>query len=397
MKVLYLDCFAGVSGDMFLGALTDLGIGLDELSTALAGLGLSSYHLEVKKVLKNGISGTRFLVHVSELEHHHRHLSDIKKIINKSALPEYVKTTSIHVFDNLAVAEAKIHDISPEKVHFHEVGAVDSIIDIIGTITALDLLGVEKILCSPLPLGYGFVDSAHGTIPLPAPAAIELLSGIPTKKCDIDGETVTPTGAALIKTLACEFGSMPSMKISKVGYGAGRADRNIPNLLRAVLGETEQNSSIPAFGADFVSIIEANIDDMNPEFYEHIFSLLFAKGALDVYLTPAIMKKGRPGQILTCLTPEGNLKSLIEIILAESSTLGVRTYIASRFKLFRETVMVDTDYGPIKVKIGRRSMSGDILNIAPEWEDCKEKALQYNAPAKKVYDIAKAQFLLTLR
>ncbi len=395
MRTLYLDCFAGISGDMFLGALTDLGISLDDLTTSLAGLDLPDYHISLEKVQKNGISGTKFFVHVNEKGFNHRHLSDIKNIIIKSTLPKQVKTASVQVFENLAAAEAKIHGISPEEVHFHEVGAIDSIIDIIGTIIALDLLSIKKIMCSPLPLGFGFVDCAHGILPLPAPAALELLTGIPTKKCDIEGETVTPTGAALIKTLCQEFGPIPSMQISKIGYGAGTADRKVPNLLRAVLGEIEQESYPSDLDSDLTTVIEVNIDDMNPEFYEHILSQLFSKGALDVYLTPVIMKKGRPGQVLTCLAPKNNTKPLVDILFSETSTLGVRTYTTNRFKLFREIVTVDTIYGTIKIKLGRRTGSSDILTAAPEWEDCKEIARLNNIPAKAVYDIAKAQFLIS--
>lgn len=394
MRTLYLDCFAGVSGDMFLGALIDLGVPLDHLSTKLAGLNLPGYHLSTEKIQKNGIAGTSFNVHIGKNNLYHRNLHDIKDIINSGSLTENVKITSIKVFENLAAAESKIHGIPINMVHFHEVGAIDSIIDIIGTVTALDILGVEKVMCSPLPLGYGFVNCAHGLLPLPAPAALELLSGIPIKTCDIEGETVTPTGAALIKTLIREFGPMPSMKIKNIGYGAGTADRKIPNLLRAVLGESDLEVNKSDFETDLITIIEANIDDMNPEFYEHIISQLFARGALDVYLSPVIMKKGRPGQVLTCLAPEDKAALLVDIILCETSTLGVRTYTNNRFKLSRETVIVSTIYGPIKVKLGRRSESGDILNAAPEWVDCKERALLNNVPAKMVYDMAKAQFLI---
>ncbi|HWI54501.1 MAG TPA: nickel pincer cofactor biosynthesis protein LarC [Desulfobacteria bacterium] len=394
MKTLYLDCFAGISGDMFLGALTDLGVPLDALSAVLAGLDVSNYSLSTAKSQKNGITGTRFFVHVTKSDLHHRHLPDIKDIIYKSRLPEHVKTASIRVFENLAAAEAKIHGILPEQVHFHEVGAVDSLVDIIGTVAALDLLGVKKVVCSPLPLGSGFVNCAHGILPIPAPAALELLKGIPTKTCDIEGETVTPTGAALIRTLSHGFGPVPSMRIEKIGYGAGAADRAIPNLLRAVLGEYQQEVSHSDFETDFVTVIEANIDDMNPEFYEHAISQLFSNGAVDVYLSPVLMKKGRPGQVLTCLASVDKVRVLVDIILSETSTLGVRTYVTNRFKLSRETVKVDTAYGPVKVKLGRRMASGDLLNAAPEWEDCKQAALQNHVPAKMIYDIAKAQFLI---
>lgn len=391
MKTLYLDCFAGISGDMFVGALIDLGISLEHLSGLLAGLGISNYRLSAEKVQKNGITGTKFTVLVTDEGRCHRHMSDIEDIVNKSGLPQHIKDRSLRVFKNLAAAEAKIHGIPPEKVHFHEVGAVDSIVDIIGTIVALDLLDVEKIISSPLTLGSGFVTCAHGVIPLPAPATLELLTGIPTKTCTIEGETVTPTGAALVKTLCQDFGPMPSMRISNVGYGAGQADRKIPNLMRAVLGEAEPENSPSGFINDFITVIEANIDDMNPEFYEYIFSLLFSEGAVDVYLSSVIMKKGRPGQVLTCLAPEEKVKALVQILLTETTTLGVRTFECLRHKLVRESVTVETKYGRISVKLGLHPETGETLNAAPEWEDCKEKAANSGVPVKIVYDAAKAE------
>lgn len=390
MKTLYLDCFAGVSGDMFLGALLDLGVSLKDLSSILEGLGIPNYQLNAEKSQKNGITGTKFSVLVTDKDRHHRHMPDIEEILEKSDLSKHIKEKSLNVFKNLAVAEAKIHGIPPEKVHFHEVGAIDSIIDIIGTITALDLLGVKKITSSPLPLGSGFVNCAHGIIPLPAPAALELLTGIPTKSCAIEGETVTPTGAALIKTLCEDFGPMPPMRILSTGYGAGQADRKIPNLLRAILGEAESETGHSGFLNDSVIVIEANIDDMNPEFYEYIFPLLFSSGAVDVYLTNVIMKKGRPGQVLTCLAPENKVKALVQILLNETTTLGVRTFECQRHKLVRETVMVETQYGRVAVKLGRHPDTLELLNAAPEWEDCKEKAVNSGVPVKIIYDSAKA-------
>ena len=395
MKTLYLDCFAGISGDMFLGVLLDLGVPLDELSSRLAGLNLEGYSLTAEKVLKNGICGTKATVSILHKQKHFRRLPDIVSIINKSTLPGSVKEKSAAVFNNLAAAEAKIHGISLSQVHFHEIGAIDAIIDIVGTVAALDILGVNEVLCSPLPLGAGFVECAHGILPLPAPAALELLKGVPTTACSINGETVTPTGAALVKTLAADFKPMPQMKILTVGYGAGNADREIPNLLRAVLGEagSSHNCCLDAtpYTEDFLSVIEANIDDMNPEFYDYIIPALFTAGAVDVYLTPVIMKKGRPAQVVTCLVSNDKMNGVVSTLLTETTTLGVRTFICHRYKLARETIAVQTPYGQVTVKLGRHPGTGQVTNIAPEWEDCKDIAAKNQVPVKTVYDIAKAE------
>lgn len=391
MRILYLDCFAGISGDMFLGALMDLGLSADSLLEKLSSLGPLGFEISAVKVVKNGIAGTKASIHIPDKRHHHRHLPDICNIIDNSTLPVRVKEKSKAVFLNLAHAEAKIHNTAAEKIHFHEVGAIDAIVDIVGVITGLEMLGVEKVICSSLPLGYGFVNCAHGTIPLPAPATLELLKGLPVKNCSIYGETVTPTGAALVKTICTEFGTMPTMDIMSIGYGAGEADREIPNLLRIVLGDTANEQS--ALIKDSLKIVEANIDDMNPEFFEHILPLVLESGAVDVYITPIIMKKGRPGQLLTSLVPEQKLDDVIKTILSESTTLGVRISDCNRYKLHRETTTVDTPYGFVTVKIGYQKSSDEFMNIAPEWEDCKKLAEQNNVPVKMIYDMAKAAFL----
>ncbi len=394
MKFLYLDCFAGVSGDMFLSALIDLGIPLEQLQTSLAGLGLQDYRLTAEKTCKNRISGTKITVHLFQTDPPHRHLPDILQIINDSSLPAPIKEKSSAVFKNLAAAEAKVHHLSVDRVSFHEVGAVDAIIDIVGTVTALDILKVEQVFCSPLPLGSGLVECAHGILPLPAPATLELLQGVPLIACNIRGETVTPTGAALVKTLASGFGPFPSMQVQAIGYGAGAADRNIPNLVRAVLAEALPNGSETSgsgeFAEDMINQVEANVDDMNPEFYDYIVPLLFSAGALDVFLTPVIMKKGRPAQVVTCLVPDHKTGEVITVLLTETTTLGVRSSPCHRFKLVRETTLTETPYGLVKVKLGRHPGSGRILNIAPEWEDCKLLAAKNKISVKIIYDLAKA-------
>ncbi len=399
MKTLYLDCFAGVSGDMLLGALLDLGVTVQTLSEYLSELGLHGYRLTSDRTVKVGITATKATVELTYQAHTHRHLPDILDIINNSNLPPVVKEKSTQVFIALAVAEGKIHGLPPDKIHFHEVGAVDAIIDIVGAITALNILGIDQVICSQLPLGSGFVQCAHGTLPLPAPATLEILWDLPTASCDIIGESVTPTGAALVKTLSSGFGPMPSMKIHSIGYGAGQADRNIPNVLRAVLGEAAPSKQLSqqdapggyAFFEDSLTVVETNIDNMNPEFYEHIFSLLFAAGAVDVYLTPIIMKKSRPGQILSCLVPPKSQSGIINLLLRETSSLGVRLLPCQRYLLDREIISVPTNYGLISVKIGRQPGNGSVMNIAPEWEDCKAAAVQHSTPVKIVYDLVKAE------
>jgi len=399
MRTLYLDCFAGISGDMFLGAMLDLGISPEDLTGRLSALGLDNFELTAAKTLKNGIGGTKTTVRLLREEQQHRHLSDILKIIDNCPLPAPVKEKSTAVFRNLAAAEAKTHNISVDRVYFHEVGATDAIVDIVGAILALDMLGIEQVFCSPLPLGAGFVECAHGILPLPAPAVLELLKGIPAKACDIEGETVTPTGAALALTLAADFGPMPSMEVRSIGYGAGQADRRIPNLMRVVLGDTipqTERAQQPGVNypsgleEDFLTVIEANIDDINPEFYEYIIPQVLSAGAVDVWLTPVIMKKGRPAQVISCLADDNKLAGVIETLLAETTTLGVRTYPCRRFKLAGETVTVETEYGPVTVKVGRHPSTRAIMNIAPEWNDCKDTALKTGVPAKIVYDAAKA-------
>lgn len=385
MKTLYIDGFAGISGDMFLGALIDAGADLAQIRTQLATMPLTGYQLTADGVMKNGIAATK--IHITtEEQSRHRHLRDILQLVENSGLSFRVKAQSAKIFKVLAAAEAKVHGISAEQVHFHEVGAVDSIIDIIGSVIALEILGVTDISCSPLPPGAGFVQCAHGTIPLPAPATAELLAGVPLAPSTIVGETVTPTGAALVKTLSRQFGPLPPMIIERVGYGAGTADREIPNIVRVILGQTapqEQNNR------DSMWILETNIDDMNPEFFPFIIDKCLAIGAADVYVTPVLMKKGRPGYLLSVLCAETFINTLADVLLQETSSLGIRYYLVNRRKLHRELISADTCYGSIDIKIGRHPETGAVLNIAPEWECCKQAALTHNIALKTVYDAAK--------
>lgn len=385
MKTLFIDGFAGVSGDMLLGALIDAGADAANIRTQLSTMPLTGYSLTTAKVVKNGISATKVYID-SEETGQHRHLRDILHLLDSSSLSARVRERSSRVFGALAAAEAKVHNIPVERVHFHEVGSVDSVIDIVGSVLALELLGVEDIVCSPLPLGSGFVRCAHGILPLPAPAAVELLAGVPVTPCSITGETVTPTGAALVKTLSREFGRQPPMVIERVGYGAGTADREAPNVVRVILGTaTEQRYSKQAS----LWVVETNIDDMNPEFFPYIMDRCLSAGAVDIYVTPVLMKKGRPGHLLSVLCPAEPLETVADILLRESSSLGVRYYPVDRRKLLREIIPVDTRYGVINIKVGRHPDTGAVLNLAPEWEDCKEAAQGGDIPVKTVYDAAK--------
>lgn len=385
MKTLYIDGFAGISGDMFLGALIDAGAEAADIREQLGTVPLEGYSFSTGRVVKNGIAATKVYIETTG-PHGHRRLPDILQLLEESRLSARVREQSTRVFQALAGAEAKIHGLPVEQVHFHEVGAIDSILDILGSIIALEILGVEDIACSPLPLGAGFVRCAHGTLPLPAPATLELLAGVPTTACNITGETVTPTGAALVKTLSSSFGPMPPMVIDRIGYGAGSADREIPNVVRLILGNVLSQGG---YGHDTLWILEANIDDMNPEFFPYIMDSCLSSGAADAFLTPVLMKKGRPGHLLSVLCRESDIDALVDVILRETTTLGLRYYAVERRKLHREIISVDTCYGPVRIKVGRHPVTGEIFNTAPEWESCREAAQSCNAPVKTVYDAAK--------
>lgn len=316
-----------------------------------------------------------------------RHLQDILTIIESSTLPKEVKETINAIFTKLAEAEAKVHGTNIESIHFHEVGAIDAIIDIVGSVVGLRRLGIEEVYSSPLHLGTGSVKCAHGLIPLPSPATLELVKGIPVYGRDIEAELVTPTGAAIITTLAETFGCRPpSMEIEAIGYGAGNRSLSIPNMLRVSIGEAAK-ANVQGYEEDVVTIIETNIDDMNPEFYDHVMDKLFQKGALDVFLTPVQMKKNRPVIMLSALVRENNLDQVLEVVFEETTTLGVRLHEVRRKKLTRESVPVDTKYGKISVKVGK--LGDAIKNISPEYEDCRRIAERENVPLKEVYGAAK--------
>lgn len=383
MKTAYFDCCSGISGDMVLGALIDMGLDINILRRELSKLHIGNYSLSESKAKRHHITGTSFKVRFKE-SRHHRTFTDIKNLISKSKLSAKVKELSISIFFNLAKAEAKVHSCKVSEVHFHEVGAVDSIVDIVGTAVGIEQLGVERIYASALPLGSGWVETAHGRMPVPAPAALELLRGVPVIPSPVKSELTTPTGAAIIKTIAKGFGNMPQMKIEKTGYGIGTRDfEQIPNILRIVTGEGSG-------GPEKLIMIETNIDDMNPQIYDYLMTRLFKKGALDVFLTPIQMKKGRPAVLLNVLCNEDKKAQVMDIIFEETTTIGIRTCEVNRYCLERGTSEVVTPYGKVKVKISQKN--GKPVNIQPEYEDCRKIAEKKNAPLKKVMDSAKKKF-----
>jgi len=439
MRVAYLDCIGGISGDMTLAALLDAGVNRDELVAGLRTLGLPGWELRVGRTRKSGIAGTTVDVlvagesagtapmmrvppddapltgiglvsrsshthsHTAAHTHTHNHshssshththddehagtrtFGEVASLIRRSGLPDPVKEQAERVYRRLAEAEAAVHGASLETVHFHEVGAVDSIIDVVGSVYGLHLLGVERVVCSPLPNGKGFVRCAHGMMPIPPPATAELLKGCPIRQVDVEGELVTPTGAALASTLAAEFGALPAFTVREVGYGAGGKDFPFPNLLRIVLGD---DATIPA-EATAVTLIEANIDDQSPQLYDGVFTALLEAGALDVWLTPIQMKKNRPAQTLSVLCEPDDVARITDLIFAETTTLGVRSSEWRRSCLQRDWISVETLYGAVRVKVGRQG--GELRTATPEFEDCRARAKEAGVPAKLVQAAATA-------
>ncbi len=389
MKTLYLDCNAGVSGNMFLGALIDLGFPFEELKQSLAKLPVHLPELRLERVTKNGIGAQYFDVpHFHE--HQHRRLQDITALIEGAALSPTVKERAVHCFRELATAEAKIHGVSLEEIHFHEVGAVDAIVDIVGACLGIEYLKIDRILVSPIRMGFGMIECAHGLIPLPAPAAAELLKGYAVFGGDHEGEWTTPTGAALLKEWATSVKSMPALSVERIGYGAGSADRPIPNVLRIFYGETAADPT-----QDTQVVLETNIDNMNPEFFGFLGEQLFAAGARDYFLTPVYMKKGRPGTLITVLAPPERESAMEKILLTQTTTLGVRKYTVDRTCLERKTFQVQLGEAAIQIKAGL--FDGRVIKVAPEYDDCVRAAQQSARPVKDIYEeaflIAKSQWL----
>ncbi len=380
MKLAYFDCFSGISGDMTLGALVDGGCPVEHLRAELRGLEVPGWELSAEKVWKNGMAATYVTVKTED-QHKHRSLSAILDILKNSKLAAPVCEHAAAIFTKLGEAEARVHDVPLEKVHFHEVGALDAIVDIVGACIGFHFLGIEKFACSALNVGGGTAKMAHGVLPVPAPATADLLQGKPTYSNGVQKELVTPTGAAIVATLCDSFGPQPLMSVSAIGYGAGTVDlEGQPNVVRIMIGEAVEKA-VPGFDEE-IAVIEANLDDMNPQIYGYFLEKALAAGALDVYTTPVQMKKNRPGTLLTVLCKPQDTQTLMSLIFAETTTFGARTYRAQRRTLPREFVSVSTDFGDVRIKISR--VNGRILHVAPEYDDCRKLAVEKNVPLQRV-------------
>jgi pyridinium-3,5-bisthiocarboxylic acid mononucleotide nickel chelatase len=414
MRTLYFDCFAGISGDMTLGAL--VGAGADEraLVEQLALLDVAGYEIVFEKVERSGISATRAVVRMTKDEHH-RHLADILEIIRRSRLNDALKERASKIFTRLGEAEARVHGVPVERIHFHEVGAVDAIVDVVGACIGFELLGVERFAASALHIGSGTVEMAHGLFPVPPPAVAELLRGAPVYSTDIVGELVTPTGAAIVSTLCESFGPVPRMRLLSTGYGAGtREYKDFPNVLRVLVGETEADGDatdeinvadeskvvVVESGAvedegvgvevEELTIIETNVDDVSPQVLGHLMEEAFARGALDCYFTHVQMKKNRPGVLVSILCRKAEQAVLTEFLFMETPTLGVREYTVHRRALERESVTVETEFGRIAVKVGR--LRGQVISATPEFEECREAAQRACVALRDVQEAARAAY-----
>ncbi len=388
MKILYYDCFAGISGDMNLAALVDLGVDSGYLAGELDKLCLKGYELRVSRGERRGIAGTKVDVILAggngHHDHHeHRNLDDIELLIKKSTLPDRVKKTGLAIFGKLAEAEAAVHGTDVRSVHFHEVGAVDAIVDIVGAAVCLDALGIDEVISSPVELGGGFVTCAHGILPVPAPATTEILKGVPVKTGAAPFEMTTPTGAAILVSIAKDFRETVDFTLLKAGYGVGNRDTEIPNLLRVMLGETDGTAPGRRKIGETV-LVECNIDDMSPEFYEYIMDTLFDAGALDVYLTPVIMKKSRPAVVLSVICSADMLAAVEEIILAETTTIGLRKVVLQRTTLKRDISRHETPFGEVRVK--HTYLGKDRVKSKPEYEDCRRIAREKGIPLHEIYE-----------
>ena len=403
MRIAYLDCFSGISGDMFLGALVGGGVSAKLIEETVAALDIGA-RLEISRVQRGGISATKVDVYAqgekdlprevfweqqqghkhphthTHVHQHGRGLSEIRQIIAKAAVSEKAKATAIRIFEALGAAEAKIHNMSVDDVHFHEVGAVDAMVDIVCAAVGSEALGVDEWVCSPLNVGGGTVKCAHGTLPVPAPATVELLKDAPVFSSGPMVELVTPTGAAIVRTLVSRYASFPAMKIDKAGYGAGSRDfPEHPNVLRLTIGEAAATAANPS---ETITVLEANLDDLSPQVLAYAIEQLLTAGAVDVFSVPAQMKKGRPGTLLTVLCKPGDADRLTKIVFSETTTLGVRRRDEQRQVLSRRWEQIETSWGPVRIKIG--SMNGTVSNYAPEYEDCRALAETHRVPLKTV-------------
>lgn len=387
MKIAYFDCFSGISGDMVLGALVDSGVEIAALEAELRRLDLHDWKISAAKVKRGALFASQVTVESRE-DHHHRGLSEIMRMIERAELPPRVKDRASRIFQRLGEAEAKVHQVDIEKVHFHEVGAVDAIIDIVGAAVGFELLGIDEFACSSLDVGAGRVKTAHGILPVPAPATAELLRDAPVYSSGIEKELVTPTGAAIASTLATRFAEIPPMHLKSIGYGAGSTDlAERPNVFRLLVGDAAGMKEGEQWDAP-ISVIEANLDDMSPQIYGYFVERALAAGALDVFSSAVQMKKNRPGLLVTLLCEDAAVNSLVDVLFQETTTIGVRTYEVRRRTLKREVVPVETPFGAVRMKVSRQN--GTMLNAAPEYEDCRKIAAEKGIPLKQV--IATANF-----
>jgi uncharacterized protein (TIGR00299 family) protein len=387
MKVVYFDCPTGAAGDMIMASLIDAGVSVDRLRGELGKLRLPGWELRVGEVMKGVFRGTKVDVDIDRAAHHvHRSLADILAILDGSALPPAIMADAARIFTRLADAEARAHGTTREAVHFHDVGAVDAIVDVVGGVLALSLLGIQRVHCSALPIGGGTVNGPHGKIPMPGPGTAELLRGFPVVDTGVKAELVTPTGAAILTTLAESPGRMPAMTVTSVGYGAGTMDLpTVPNLLRCFVGDTVDGEG----GDETVVQLETTIDDMSPQLYEPLMERLLEAGALDVFLTPVIMKRSRPGVVITALCPPDRLGDLSRLLFEESSTIGVRWAERRRARLERRMVTVQTTYGAIACKVS--SLEGRVVTVTPEFADVARIAREKSLPVREVLDQARAE------
>ncbi|HEV2417722.1 MAG TPA: nickel pincer cofactor biosynthesis protein LarC [Terriglobia bacterium] len=389
-QIAYLDASSGISGDMLLAAMLDAGLPEAALLAELGKMTLGPYEFKSSQVMRSSLAG-RHIEFVIPEKQPHRHLHHIEKMLNESALSESVKRNALAVFKHLAEAEGKLHAKPPGSVHFHEVGAVDAVLDIAGACAGLELLAIDELYCSPLNVGGGHVQAAHGTLPIPAPATAELLKGLPVYSTGVEGELVTPTGAAIVRTLAKGFGPMPAMKVAAIGYGAGTRDfPGRPNIARLFVGEKSEGAATKAAGGEVISVIQANVDDMNPQLFGYMMEKALAAGALDVTCAAIQMKKNRPGLEITVLCSPNRVDTLARILFQETTTLGVRIHEARRITLEREAVSVETAYGLVRMKVARSE--GRIVNNAPEYDDCRRIAEEKSVPLKEVMAAAQAAF-----
>lgn len=384
MRIAYLDGSSGISGDMFLAALLDAGVEARRLLEELKKIPLGFYEFKRSRAVRGGLVGGRIEIRV-HADQPHRKLADIEGLLEKAALPEKAKANALKVFNRLAEAEGRIHNLPPSEVHFHEVGAVDAIIDIVGACVGFEMLEIAELISSPLNVGGGRAEAAHGSLPVPAPATAELLKNIPIYSSGVEGELVTPTGAAIVSTLAASFGPLPPIKVERIGYGAGEKEfHGLPNIARLFVGESVDavQAQPGAVGDEIVSVIEANLDDMSPQLYGYFQERALAAGALDVTCNAVQMKKNRPGLTVSILCRPEQSDALAELLFDQTTTIGVRIYEARRKVLERKQVSIETPYGPVNVKVARRD--GKVVNIAPEYDDCQRIASEKSVPLKEV-------------